>query len=315
MINQTQNGNNGSPATDSVKTHENQDQKKTATKASIVPESKILESNLAIASTDTPTNEKLRPDLMQRTIAPVNTDLTDLIMKKVEGEIANSPECTVYSIWVEEGDNIQARFSKVVKEDLYKAGFSEEEVNDAFVASNGIENNIPCCYVSNPKINHHLKELSDKLKLHPSDLFEIFDTKLERWGSEYCAGSDDFIKEIMLNPRYINITDIYDDNYCYIATLTTNKEKFISDRIAQYLSSATNIFIKELYSNKSPEEKIKNLQAIVSPDYLLSNDNSQEEEIPCISAESLLDRLDFAPNGIKYNLLVQSDPRYREDTL
>ena len=312
MINEIQNCSNVLLAINSVKTHKNK-----ATidiKASAVPKSKILEANLAIANTYTPTNENLRPDLIQRTIAPVNTDLTDLIKQKAEDEIANSPECTVYFIWSDAYDNIQVRFSEVVKEELYKAGISEAEVNDAFVASNGIPNNIPCYYVGNLKINHHLKELELSSKLSDDCFFDFYDTEFETWKNAELIDSE-IINEIMFNPRYIKITDIYHYGHlCYAVTLTTNKEKFITDRVAQYLSTTINIFTQELYSNKSSEKKIENLQSIVHPDYLLSND-SLKEETPCLSAESLLNRLDFAPNGMKYNLLVQSNPRYREDTL
>jgi hypothetical protein len=313
MINQTQNGNNVLPDIYSANTNKNKDQKKATTKVSVISESKILEDNLAIANTSTPTNENLKTDLIQRTIAPVDTDLTDLIEQKVEDEMTNSPKCTVYFIWNDAVGNIQVRFSEVIKEALYKAGISKAELDNALMLSNGIPNNITCYYVSNLKINRCLKELSSKLS--EENFFEYYDTIYETWKRLECIRYV-IINEIMFNPRYIEITDTYDTGYYfYNVELTVKKDKFIADRVAKYLSTTTNILIKELYSKKIPEEKIKNLQDIISPDYLLSNDSSQEE-IPFLSAESLLHHLNFAPHGIEYNLLVQDKPpKYHEDTV
>jgi hypothetical protein len=317
MINQTHNGNNALSATNSVETDENENQKKETTKVSVVSKSKILETNLAIANTSTPTNENLKPDLIQRTIGPVNTDLTDFI----EQEIANDPTCKVYFISTNLNKNPQqVRFSEVVQDKLYKAGISKAEVDDALILTRGTANNKPCYYVGNLKINHHIEELLSEnkegstKKLSQSDVLEFYNTQIKAWKKVYFIDSST-INKTMLDPRYIQISNIYDENSGQdFIDLIANKEKFIADRVAQYLSTTLDLLRKELYSKKTSEEKIAHLQAIVSPDCLLSNDSSQEE-IPYLSAERLLDRLNFAPNGMEYNLLVQSNPKYREGTI
>jgi hypothetical protein len=67
------------------------------------------------------------------------------------------------------------------------------------------------------------------------------------------------INEVMLNPRYIRISN--DD---YNQELKTDKKKFINDKVFQYLFTTINSIRKDLYSNKSPQEKVVALACILN---------------------------------------------------
>jgi hypothetical protein len=147
-------------------------------------------------------------------------------------------------------------------------------------------------------------------------MFEFYDTlskTREKIGNKVSGLTRETINELMLDHRYIQVIEQDTEDGDYME-LIANKEKFIADRVAKYLSATINIFIKELYNEKSPQEKLKNLQSIVSPDLLLADDSSQEE-IPLLSAESLLHRIEFAPHGMEYNPLVKNNPKYRQGTI
>jgi hypothetical protein len=275
MINQTGHNTNFVLTNNYVKQNENEDQKKATTKISIAPESEILASNLDTTNTSIFTNKKFKSDLTQRIIETDNTDLIDIINQKTKDEIANSPECTVYFIPYMQNTNTQVRFTEAAKDNFYKEGFSKAEIDDAIKTSNETYTSDTFkqkydsrYYVNNLKINNHIKKAS----LPISDFFEFCYIQSEKWEKVNRVKSS-VINEVMLHPRYIRIS-----NDEYNQKLTTDKKKFINDRVSQYLSAITDILSKELYSNKSPQEKIKNLQGIISlDDAWLSNDSLQEE--------------------------------------
>lgn len=262
-------------------------------------------------------DQHFTPALDQRAVSvcwPESLELSDRIRQQVERELNESKLCCVYFI---PSHCTAVRFTETAKEGMYEAGLSKEEVSSAIKLSDGecdVSDTTNSYYfdryhfVENRRVNDYLDQLFENGDC--PDVLEGCDVN-GLWRVVVCE-TFPLTEEPLCDARYFRISDaLCGEDYgvtepCFEA----DKQKYIADRIADYLASTIRVFGQALCSNRSDSNKVMELGGILFPDLSdshpagSSNAGLQESNEAHLSATEFLERIDFAPHGTKYlNLL------------
>ena len=261
------------------------------------------------------------------TYLPSPQNLSDEISRQVQRSIKESPTCRVY--FALHSDE-QARFTGVAKIRLCQCGVACKEVEDSLVlprSEPGVTaGEFPrrCSFVASLKINRWLETLVQPgaskgshcvdWSLEPGELFESYNVSSDRWQPARSATGT--IPQVLLNPRYITISQSQTSDYL---RLYTRLDRYEADMTARCLAETMSVFCYALNTDRADAGKVADMKMLFSPNqYRCSPHDDDVDDKPGateLSAKEFLERIKSAPGGYDYLSLLEEKPVYKADSI